>query len=106
MWAQVECKLAEPPSVSDLFDPPAGSIFPWLALYDRDRYLSRLASQSSYARAEPPLPAFSCAPRLPAPRVRDAPFRSAVPLKDGNRSSRRASVADHGLFGGLRPRDR
>ena len=49
VWARIERKLVEPPSVGHLFDPPAVFVYPWLASYDRERYLAMLASQSSYA---------------------------------------------------------
>ena len=50
---RVERKLADPPPVSQLFDPPLVSTYPWLATYDRQGYLAMLASQSSYALMEP-----------------------------------------------------
>ncbi len=53
VWSRIERKLAEPPPVSQLFDPPEVSTYPWLATYDRQSYLSMLASQSSYALMEP-----------------------------------------------------
>jgi SAM-dependent methyltransferase len=53
VWSRVERKLAEPPPVSQLFDPPVVSTYPWLATYDRQGYLAMLASQSSYALMEP-----------------------------------------------------
>lgn len=53
VWARVERKLADPPPVSDLFDPPVVSACSWLATYDRPGYLAMLASQSSYALMEP-----------------------------------------------------
>jgi SAM-dependent methyltransferase len=53
VWSRVERKLAEPPSVSDLFEPPLVSTYPWMASYDRPGYLAMLASQSSYALMNP-----------------------------------------------------
>jgi SAM-dependent methyltransferase len=49
VWSRVERKFTEPPSVSDLFEPPLVSTYPWVATYDRADYLAMLASQSSYA---------------------------------------------------------
>jgi SAM-dependent methyltransferase len=53
VWARVERKLADPRPVGHLFDPPAVFLYPWLARYDRDHYLTMLASQSSYALLDP-----------------------------------------------------
>lgn len=53
VWARVERKLSEPPTVGHLFDPPTVHAYPWLATYDTDGYLAMLASQSSYALMEP-----------------------------------------------------
>jgi SAM-dependent methyltransferase len=53
VWARLERKLADPPSVSGLFDPPVVSVYPWLATYDRPGYLAMLATHSSYALLEP-----------------------------------------------------
>jgi SAM-dependent methyltransferase len=53
VWSRVERKLAEPPSVTDLFEPPLVSTYPWMASYDRPGYLAMLASQSSYALMNP-----------------------------------------------------
>jgi SAM-dependent methyltransferase len=52
VWSRVERKLAEPPSVSHLFDPPVVSTYPWIATYDRPRFLAMLASQSAYAQMD------------------------------------------------------
>lgn len=49
VWARVERKLSDPPSVEQLFGPPTVETYPWLATYDRDAYLAMLSSQSSYA---------------------------------------------------------
>jgi SAM-dependent methyltransferase len=53
VWAHVERKFADPPSVAHLFDQPVVSTYPWLATYDRSGYLTMLATQSSYALMEP-----------------------------------------------------
>ncbi len=53
VWSRVEPKLAEAPPVSDLFEPPVVSVYPWVATYARSRYLEMLASQSGYALIEP-----------------------------------------------------
>ena len=46
VWSRVDRNFAAPPSVVDLFEPPSVSVFPWIAEYDRDGYLSMLATQS------------------------------------------------------------
>jgi SAM-dependent methyltransferase len=53
VWSRVDRKTAEPPDVSDLFDPPVVKAQLWLARYSKDGYLDMLASQSSYALMEP-----------------------------------------------------
>jgi SAM-dependent methyltransferase len=49
VWSRIDRKLADPPIVSELFDTPVISLYPWLASYGRTGYLQMLASQSSYA---------------------------------------------------------
>jgi SAM-dependent methyltransferase len=68
VWARVEPKLGEAPAVDHLFEPPMIFTYPWLASYDRDRYLAMLASQSSYA--------------LLAPRKRETLLRAIGQLVD------------------------
>jgi SAM-dependent methyltransferase len=53
VWARVERKLWDPPTVSDRFQPPIVLAHPWLATYTTDAYLAMLGSQSSYALMEP-----------------------------------------------------
>lgn len=48
-WSRIDRKLADPPIVSELFDAPVISLYPWLASYSPTGYLQMLASQSSYA---------------------------------------------------------
>ncbi len=55
VWSRVERKLGEPPTVSELFEPPAVSTYPWIASYTRAGYLEMLASQSTYALLDPAL---------------------------------------------------
>lgn len=52
VWARVERKLSEAPTVNHLFSPPTVMTYAWLATYDREGYLAMLASQSSYALME------------------------------------------------------
>lgn len=49
VWARIERKLGEPPSVEHLFTSPMIFTYPWLATYDRDGFQAMLATQSSYA---------------------------------------------------------
>lgn len=49
VWSRIDRKLADPPMVSELFEAPVISVYPWLASYSRTGYLQMLASQSSYA---------------------------------------------------------
>jgi SAM-dependent methyltransferase len=53
VWARIERKLGPPPTVDRLFEPPTVFTYPWLARYDRDGYLTMLATQSSYALMDP-----------------------------------------------------
>jgi SAM-dependent methyltransferase len=53
VWARVERKLSDPPTVGDLFAPPTVKTYPWMATYEKDSYLAMLASQSSYALMDP-----------------------------------------------------
>jgi SAM-dependent methyltransferase len=49
VWARVERRLWDPPSISGLFDDPVVATYPWIATYDRETYLAMLGSQSAYA---------------------------------------------------------
>jgi len=53
VWTRVDRKLGAVPDVSELFDPPVVTAYPWTATYTRDAYVDMLASQSSYALMEP-----------------------------------------------------
>ena len=49
VWARVDRNISEPPSVSDLFEPPIVAVYPWIATYDRAGYQAMLSTQSAYA---------------------------------------------------------
>lgn len=52
VWARVDRKLWDTPSVSELFEAPTVKAYRWVVDYHPDAYVAMLASQSSYALLE------------------------------------------------------
>lgn len=53
VWTRVDRRLADPPPVGHLYEPPTVTTHPWLAHYDTATYRMMLGTQSSYALMEP-----------------------------------------------------
>lgn len=49
VWTRVDRRLADPPAVDHLFEPPRVTTYPWLARHDTAAYLAMLGTHSSYA---------------------------------------------------------
>jgi len=53
LWTRIDRRLADPPAVGRLFEPPLVTTEPWLARYDTAAYRAMLGTQSSYALMDP-----------------------------------------------------